>query len=303
MTVAVQGEAGSNSDTAVQQMLPGARMLPFDSFEAAFDAVTTGVADRALIPVENSSAGRVADPHHLLPHSGLSIIGEHFLPIHFDLVAVPGTRIEDVRAVRSHVHAFGQATRLLTEHGFTKLISSDTAGAAREVAALGDPSIAALGPSGVAERFGLEVLADHVEDAANNATRFLLLAPEPHPTAQRPAITTVIYRVRNLPAALYKCLGGFATNGVNITKLESYQLGGTFFASQFYMDIDGHADDRSVQLALEELRFFVADLAILGTYPAHPYREQLRRDAEAAMRAEAKDAEQKGAEAKDAGRP
>lgn len=283
MTVAVQGEAGSNSDTAVQQMLPGARMLPFDSFEAAFDAVATGLADRALIPVENSSAGRVADPHHLLPHSGLSIIGEHFLPIHFDLVATPGTQLSDIEAVRSHVHAFGQATRLLGEHGWKKLISSDTAGAAREVADLGDRSIAALAPSGVAERFGLDVLASRVEDAANNATRFLLLSPEPQPTSERPAITTVIYRVRNVPAALYKCLGGFATNGVNITKLESYQLGGTFFASQFYMDIDGHAEDRAVQRALEELRFFVAELSILGTYPAHPYREQLRRDAEAAL--------------------
>lgn len=283
MTVAVQGEAGSNSDTAVQQMLPGARMLPFDSFEAAFDAVATGLADRALIPVENSSAGRVADPHHLLPHSGLSIIGEHFLPIHFDLVATPGAQLSDIEAVRSHVHAFGQATRLLGEHGWKKLISSDTAGAAREVADLGDRSIAALAPSGVAERFGLDVLASRVEDAANNATRFLLLSPEPQPTSERPAITTVIYRVRNVPAALYKCLGGFATNGVNITKLESYQLGGTFFASQFYMDIDGHAEDRAVQRALEELRFFVAELSILGTYPAHPYREQLRRDAEAAL--------------------
>ncbi|SDZ97557.1 prephenate dehydratase [Bowdeniella nasicola] len=274
--VAVQGEVGSNSDAAVQQMLPGATVIPCESFTAAFDAVHEGRADRALIPVENSSAGRVADPHLLLPNSNLHIIGEFFLPIHFDLVAAPSATFETIEVVRSHVHAFGQCSQLLRERGWRTHISADTAGAAREVALLGDPSIAALAPKGVAERFDLKVLRSHVEDSAMNATRFVLLSPEPQITTSRPAITTILFRVRNVPAALYKCLGGFATNSVNITKLESYQIGGTFFASQFYVDIDGHLDDKNVQLALEELEFFVTDLKILGSYPAHPYRGHLR---------------------------
>ncbi|OKL55118.1 prephenate dehydratase [Bowdeniella nasicola] len=273
--VAVQGEIGSNSDRAVQQMLPGAQVVPCESFTAAFDAIHDGQADLALIPVENSSAGRVADPHLLLPGSDLHIIGEHFLPIHFDLVAIPEATFETIQTVRSHVHAFGQCSQLMREREWRRHVSADTAGAAREVALLKDPSIAALAPVGTAERFGLKVLRSHVEDSAQNATRFVLLSPKSTITDTKPAITTLLFRVRNVPAALYKCLGGFATNSVNITKLESYQLGGTFFASQFYIDIDGHVEDTSVQLALEELEFFVTDLKILGCYPAHPYRGNL----------------------------
>lgn len=273
--VAVQGEAGSNSDTAVQQMLPGAIVVPRESFTAAFKAVRSEDADLALIPVENSSAGRVADPHHLLPDAGLHIIGEFFLPIHFDLVAAPEATFEGIQTVRSHVHAFGQCTELLGERNWKRYVSADTAGAAREVAELADPTVAALAPSGIATRYGLKVLRSHVEDASTNATRFVLLSPKPHTTSDRPAITTLLFRVRNVPAALYKCLGGFATNSVNITKLESYQLGGTFFASQFYIDIDGHIDDPNVQLAVEELKFFVTYLKVLGCYPAHPYRQHL----------------------------
>ncbi|MDO5701355.1 MAG: prephenate dehydratase [Bowdeniella nasicola] len=273
--VAIQGEAGSNSDTAVQRMLPGAVVVSRESFDGAFDAVHEGDADLALIPVENSSAGRVADPHHLLPDSGLHIIGEFFLPIHFDLVATADATFESIRSIRSHVHAFGQCSQLLRGRPWTRHVSADTAGAAREVAVLGDPTIAALAPNGAGELFGLQTLRSHVEDSSMNATRFVLLSATEKITDSRPAITTILFRVRNVPAALYKCLGGFATNSVNITKLESYQLGGMFFASQFYVDIDGHLHDDNVQLALEELRFFVADLTILGCYPADPYRGSL----------------------------
>lgn len=274
--VAVQGEVGSNSDTAVQQMLPGSTLVPCESFSAAFDAIGQGKADLALIPVENSSAGRVADPHHLLPDSGLHIIGEHFLPIRFDLVAIPGATLDTIETVRSHVHAFGQCSTLLRAHPWRRHISSDTAGAAREVAVLADPKVAALAPAGLAPRYGLEVLAANVQDSDYNATRFLLLSPHEEITTTHPAITTLLFRVRNVPAALYKCLGGFATNSVNITKLESYQLGGTFHASQFYIDIDGHIEDANVQLAVEELRFFVSYLNIMGCYQAHEFRQHLQ---------------------------
>ena len=275
--VAYQGEPGSNSDTACREMLPGWTPVPCTTFDDAFTAVHDGLADMALIPVENSLAGRVADPHQLLPESGLAIVGEWFLPIHFHLMVVPGARVEDIRTIRSHTHAFGQCRALIREHGWAKHVSDDTAGAAREVAELGDPSVAALAPRLAADLYGLDELSEDVEDATNNATRFLLLAPEPVTVPDDgPTVTTIVFRVRNVPAALYKGLGGFATNGVNITKLESYQLGGTFFASQFYADIDGHPDDPGVALALEELAFFCVQLRTLGTYPAHPYREAIR---------------------------
>lgn len=280
--VAYQGEPGANSDTACRAMLPGWTPVPCTTFDDAFAAVHAGHADMALIAVENSLAGRVADPHQLLPDSGLHIVGEWFLPIHFQLMALPGARIEDIRTIRSHTHAFGQCRALFAEHGWAKHVSDDTAGAAREVAELGDRSVAALAPRLAADLYGLEILAEDVEDADNNATRFLLLAPEPvtPQVDDGPMITTILFRVRNVPAALYKGLGGFATNGVNITKLESYQLGGTFFASQFYADIDGHPDDPSVALALEELAFFCVQLRSLGTYPAHPYRATIVEPAE-----------------------
>lgn len=273
--IAVQGEAGSNSAAAANQLAPNAQIIACESFAAAFEAVGAGEAERALIPVENSSAGRVADPHQLLPDAGLHIVGEYFLPIHFDLVGLADTDLNQVHTVRSHVHAFGQCTQLLSAWHWTRHISADTAGAAREVAELADPQVVALSPPGAAARYGLSVLRSHVEDSATNATRFLYLSPTAHITKHTPAITTLLFRVRNVPAALYKCLGGFATNSVNITKLESYQLGGTFTASQFYVDIDGHVDDKNVQLALEELRFFVTDLKMLGCYPASPYRGNL----------------------------
>jgi prephenate dehydratase len=280
--IAYQGEPGSNSAMACAEMFPDRTPLPCVTFEDALDTVTGGTADLALIPVDNSIAGRVADIHHLLPESGLHIVGEHFLPIHFQLMALPGTTVDSIRSVRSHVHAFGQCRKILRERGWSVAVADDTAGAAREVAELADPHVAALAPRAAADLYGLEVLAADVEDEHHNTTRFLALAREskvPKPD-NGPAITTFVFRVRNVPAALYKVLGGFATNGVNMTKLESYQLGGTFFATQFYADVEGHPDQPNVALALEELAFFSVELRVLGVYPAHPYRAKIAEPAE-----------------------
>ena len=275
--IAYQGEPGANSAAACTDMFPGRQQLPCATFEDALEAVTGGTAALAMIPVENSIAGRVADIHHLLPDSGLHIVGEHFLPIHFQLMGVPGASIDGIRTVRSHVHALGQCRRLLRARGWASVVADDTAGAAREVAALAVPAVAALAPRAAAELYGLQILAQDVEDEHHNTTRFLVLAREPHvpPVADGPVITTFVYRVRNVPAALYKAMGGFATNGVNMTKLESYQLGGKFFATQFYADIEGHPDEHLVALALEELEFFSVEVRILGTYPAHPFRAEI----------------------------
>jgi prephenate dehydratase len=280
--IAYQGEPGANSDAACRIVVPELEPLPCQTFEDAFDAVESGRAELALIPVENSIAGRVADIHHLLPESGLHIVGEYFMPIHFQLMVVPGTRLEQVRTVRSHTHALGQCRRIVREHGWNAVVADDTAGAAREVAELGDPTVAALAPLLAAGLYGLDVLAEDVEDEHHNTTRFLVLSREPREPAlgEGPVITSFVFRVRNVPAALYKAMGGFATNGVNMTKLESYQLGGTFFATQFYADVEGHPKEASVALALEELAFFSASLRILGTYPASPFRAEIAEPAE-----------------------
>ena len=234
-----------------------------------------GRADLAMIPVENSIAGRVADIHHLLPESGLHIIGEHFMPIHFALLAVPGASEAGITTVRSHSHALGQCRQFIRDHGWRSVVADDTAGAAREIAEAGDPAVAALAPLLAAELYGLDVLASDVEDEHHNTTRFLVLAREAAIPAvdSGPVITTFVFRVRNVPAALYKAMGGFATNGVNMTKLESYQLGGSFSATQFYADVEGHPDERPLALALEELAFYTAFLRVLGTYPASSFRE------------------------------
>ena len=274
--IAYQGEPGANSDTACREMFPDMTPYACTTFEQAFNAVESGVADLAMIPVENSIAGRVADIHHLLPDSGLHIVGEYFLPIHFQLLGVSGASLEDVTTVRSHVHAFWQCRRFITDRGWSSAVADDTAGAAREVAEAGDPSIAALAPRLAAELYGLDVLAADVEDEHSNTTRFLVLAREPVALAATdgPMITSFVFRVRNIPASLYKALGGFATTGVNMTKLESYQLGGSFSATQFYADVEGHPDDRALGLALEELGFFSVHIRMLGTYPASPFRAQ-----------------------------
>ena len=275
--VAYQGEPGANSDAAARAMFPDLEPLPCTTFEDAFEAVDSGRAEIGMIPVENSIAGRVADIHHLLPESGLYIVGEYFMPIHFQLMALPGTPIEQIRTVRSHVHAVGQCRRILRENRWAARIADDTAGAAREVAELGDPSVAALAPRLAADLYGLEILAEDVEDEHHNTTRFLALSrtPREFPPGDDPMITTFVFRVRNVPAALYKAMGGFATNGVNMTKLESYQLGGTFFATQFYADVEGHPKQTPLALALEELAFFSAHVRVLGTYPAHPFRAEI----------------------------
>ena len=272
--IAYQGEPGSNSDAACREVYPGAESVPCATFEDVFAAVDDGQADLAMIPVENSIAGRVADIHHLLPESGLHIVGEHFMPIHFALLAVPGATEAGITTVRSHSHALGQCRQFIRDHGWRSVVADDTAGAAREIAEAGDPAVAALAPVLAAEPYGLDVLARDVEDEHHNTTRFLILAREPvtPPVDGGPVITTFVFRVRNVPAALYKAMGGFATNGVNMTKLESYQLGGTFSATQFYADVEGHPDERPLALALEELAFYTAYLGVLGTYPASPFR-------------------------------
>jgi prephenate dehydratase len=275
--IAYQGEPGANSAMACTEMFPDREQLPCTTFEDALEAVSTGRAGLAMIPVDNSIAGRVADIHHLLPDSGLHIIGEFFLPIHFQLMATPGTSIEAIKTVRSHVHALGQCRKIIREHGWSTVVADDTAGSAREVSELKDPTVAALSPIAAAGLYGLDILAEDVEDEHHNTTRFLVLSREPQvpEVGSGPTITSFVYRVRNVPAALYKAMGGFATNGVNMTKLESYQLGGSFFATQFYADVEGHPEDPHVALALEELAFFSVEVRLLGVYPAHPFREKI----------------------------
>ncbi len=275
--VVFQGELGANSHIACLEMFPDAEPVPQPTFEHCFQAVSSGAAELGMIPIENSLAGRVADIHHLLPTSDLHIIGEHFLPVHFQLLGVPGTRIEQLQVVQSHVHALGQCRRIVRELGLTAEVAADTAGSARLVAQLGDPTRAALAPRLAAEIYGLQILRENVEDETHNTTRFIILSRDASrpPAGNGPVVTSFIFRVRNVPAALYKALGGFATNSVNITKLESYQLVVKFFATLFYADIEGHPDDHNVELALEELEFFCAELRIVGVYPASPFRANI----------------------------
>lgn len=273
-TIAFQGEPGANSHIACREAFPDMTEMPCATFEEAIAAVQEGRARLAMLPIENSLAGRIGDIHHLLPESGLYIVGEHFLRIRFHLMAVKGSKIEGLRTVQSQAPALGQCRKVIRAHGLRMIVGADTAGSAREVAEKGDPAHAAIATSLAAEIYGLEILKADIEDAEHNTTRFLVMAKEPNDAEpeDEPVITSFIFRVRNVPAALYKALGGFATNGVNMTKLESYQLEGTFNASQFYADIEGHPASRHVRLALEELEFFTSELTILGVYKAHPYR-------------------------------
>jgi len=264
--VAFQGAPGANSHRAATEAVPDGLPLPCFSFEDALDAVREGRADCAIIPIENSQHGRVADIHFLLPESGLSIVGEHFLDIHACLM---GLGKGPFTAAYSHPQALGQSRHYLRERGIVPLSHADTAGAAAYVAELGDPTIAALAPKIAAELYGLDVVEENVEDAHDNTTRFVRLARKPldPQTITGEAITTFIFEVRNIPAALYKALGGFATNGINMTKLESYQQGASFAATTFFCDVVGKPGDRPLDLALEELAFFANNLRILGTYP------------------------------------
>jgi prephenate dehydratase len=275
--IVFQGEPGANSHLACREAYPDYEAVPCPTFEDCFGAVERGTADLAMIPIENSVAGRVADIHHLLPTSGLHIVGEHFLPIRFQLMAPKGAKLAGIKAVHSHVHALGQCRKIIRAHRWKPVVAGDTAGAAREVAEAGDKTQAALAPALAAELYGLVILKQNVEDESHNTTRFIVLAKKARRARadNGPVITTFIFRVRNVPAALYKALGGFATNGVNMTKLESYQLNGQFFATQFYADVEGHPADRSLALALEELQFFCAEFRILGVYPASAFRAGL----------------------------
>ena len=281
-TIAYQGEPGANSHIACIENYPGHAPLPCATFEDAFAALQEGRADLGMIPIENSIAGRVADIHALLPASGLHIIGETFLPIRFQLLAIPGATIEGLRSVHSHVHALGQCRRIIRQHKLTAVVASDTAGSAREVAEWRDPTRASLATRLAGEIYGLTTLAADVEDEAHNTTRFVVLSTTPSwaPANNGPVATTFVFRVRNVPAALYKALGGFATNGVNMTKLESYMVEGEFSATQFLSDVDGHPEDPALRRALDELAFFSKEVRILGVYPAHPFRVETQKAAE-----------------------
>ncbi|MFS8036967.1 prephenate dehydratase [Xanthobacter sp. AM11] len=280
--ITFQGEPGANSHIACREVFPDDEAVPCPTFEDAFAAVEGGAAAFAMIPIENSVAGRVADIHHLMPHSALNIVGEHFLPLSHQLMAVKGARLATLRTVQSHVMALGQCRKAIRALNLTPVIGADTAGSAREIAEAGDITRAAIASRLAAEIYGLDILSENIEDEAHNTTRFIILSRDGEwaPAGNGPVITTFVFRVRNVPAALYKALGGFATNGVNMTKLESYQMDGHFTATQFYADVDGHPDDRNVKLALEELAFFSREMRILGVYPAHPYRARFPASAE-----------------------
>ncbi len=272
--VVFQGEPGANSHIACNNVYPDFEAVPMATFEDCFNAVQNDEANLAMIPVENSVAGRVADIHHLMPTSDLHIIGEYFLPIHHQLLGVRGASLDEVKSIQSHVMAIGQCRKVIRQMGVRAVIGADTAGSARQIAERKDPTQTAIASNLAADIYDLDILKSDIEDESHNTTRFIILSKYPIKAdrGNGPVVTTFFFRVRNVPAALYKAMGGFATNGVNMTKLESYQTGGQFFATQFYADIEGHPDDHNVELALEELRFFSAELKILGVYPAHAYR-------------------------------
>jgi prephenate dehydratase len=276
--IAFQGELGANSHEACQAAFPDMEPAPCATFEEAFEAVRSGDCRLGMIPVENSIAGRVADVHHLLPSSGLRIIGEHFKPIHFQLMANPGVRLEDLKTVASMPIAFAQCREVIANLGLSRDPVSDTALAARQLSEHPDPTRAAIAPALAARLYGLEILQADIEDTHDNTTRFLVMtadhdAPAPAPGVR--CVTSFFFRVRNLPAALYKALGGFATNGVNMTKVESYMENAAFTATFFYSEIDGRPEDPAVARAFEELQFFSERFEILGVFPADPYRDHI----------------------------
>jgi prephenate dehydratase len=278
--IAFQGAFGANSDMACRAVYPNCETIPCFGFDDAFSAVQTGAADLAMIPVENSTAGRVADVHYLLPQGGLHIIGEHYQPIQHHLLAAKGAKLSDIKRVESHVQALAQCRNWLKRHGIQPVVHADTAGAAQDISKRGDPTVAAIASDLAGKIYGLESLATNIADSdeeggSKNTTRFLILSREAiEPSPESACITTLLFRVRSVPAALYKALGGFATNGVNITKLESYLVDGNFTAAQFYVDVEGHPQNMPLRLALEELAFFAHDAKILGVYPAHPFRHE-----------------------------
>jgi prephenate dehydratase len=275
--IAFQGEPGANSHEACRTYFPDYEAYPCKTFEEAFEAIKSGVAQLGMIPIENSIAGRVADVHHLLPASGLKIIGERFKPIRFQLMANKGVKLEDVKVVSSMPIALSQCRNSLKRLGVETEAAGDTAGAAKALALKPNPTHAAVAPALAAEIYGLDILARDIEDERHNTTRFLVMTADKTPTAPdftHRCVTSFVFRVRNLPAALYKALGGFATNGVNMTKLESYMEGGNFTATFFYAEVDGRPEDRNLALALDELKFFSERFEILGVYPADPFRDR-----------------------------
>ena len=276
--IAFQGEPGAYSHQACRTYVPEMETIPCRTFEDVIEIVRSGKARLAMLPVENSTYGRVADIHHLLPESGLHIINEGFVRVHISLLGVPGAQIGDITDAMSHPVLLGQCRDFLRRHDIRSIVGADTAGSAMEVARRGEKQLAALAAPIAGEIYGLTELAHQIEDRANNTTRFLIMAREPDLTRRSNAagdptmITSFVFHVRNIPAALYKALGGFATNGVNMTKLESYMVDGVFTATQFYADIEGHPEDAHVARALEELSFFTSSMKILGVYPADPLR-------------------------------
>ncbi|MDA0223965.1 MAG: prephenate dehydratase [Proteobacteria bacterium] len=275
--ISFQGEPGAYSHQACRQARPDHVAIPCGTFEDAIEALRSGETDLAMLPVENSTYGRVADIHHLLPDSGLHIIGEAFVRVHINLLTVPGAKLDDVKSAMSHTVLLGQCRDFLALHKIKPVTGADTAGSAKHVAEVADPAQAALASELAGEIYGLDVVARHIEDQANNTTRFLIMSRDPATDRHGDALmmTTFVFRVRNIPAALYKAMGGFATNGVNMVKLESYMVGGSFAATQFYADIEGHPEDANVKLALEELKFFTSYHKVLGVYPADTERRKL----------------------------
>ena len=272
--IAFQGTPGAYSDLACRHAYPGHETVPCASFEDAFAAVRDGEAELGMIAIENSVAGRVADVHHLMPHSRLHIIGEHFQRVNHHLLAVKGATLKTVKTVQSHIHALDQCRKWTRKLGLKRIVGADTAGSAAEIAAAGDVTRAAIASSLAGEIYGLQSLKRDIEDETHNTTRFVVVSKEPvDPDPKKGStITSFVFRVRSVPAALYKALGGFATNGVNMTKLESYMVGGEFTATQFLAEVDGHPDDVGLKNALEELAFFTTDVKILGVYPADDFR-------------------------------
>ena len=280
--IAYQGEPGANSHNACMAMFPDLEAVPFATFEEALASVASGTADLAMIPIENSVAGRVADIHHLMPGVGLYIVGEHFERVRHQLMALPSASLETVKKALSHTQALGQCRKILKELNIAPVPEADTAGSARLVSQAGDNSLAAIASELAASIYGLKILRSDIEDEEHNTTRFVILADRPADVEPAdgpddiPVITSFLFRVRNVPAALYKAMGGFATNGINMTKLESYQLGGSFNATMFYADVEGHPAERPLALALEELAFFSADVQMLGTYRGSAFRKTLK---------------------------
>lgn len=272
--ISFQGFHGAYSDLACREVYPGLETVPCNTFEEAFAAVQGGDTDLAMIPIDNTLAGRVADVHHLMPKSGLHIIGEHFLKVDHALMGVKGASIEGLKYVHSHIHALPQCRKIIKELGLKSYVHADTAGAAEEVARKNDKEHAAIASKLAAEIYGLDILRAEVQDADHNTTRFIVLSRTPDVPAKvegTPYITSFIFSVRNIPAALYKAMGGFATNGINMVKLESY-VNPQFQVAQFYVDVVGHPDDASLKLAMEELQFYAKEVTIMGTYAAHPRR-------------------------------